>query len=133
MNGGFKCSRLSEDPWPVSLSRNVIPMNRPTLIWIILAMCVAAAAAIWFWALRPLGFVSYLSSTGTSEAEIIRSYWPNRLVQPEWVSASPDRIMNWHFVETITRLVAVSVVWCLALAAAAYATSKNRRAKHKKQ
>jgi hypothetical protein len=110
-------------------------MNRSTLIWIILAMCVAAGAAIWFWALRPLGFVSYLSSTGTSEAEIIRRYWPHRLVQPEWVSASSDRIMNWHFAEAVTRLIAVSVVWCLALAAgvAAYAMSKNRRANHQTQ
>jgi 4-hydroxybenzoate polyprenyltransferase len=64
---------------------------------------VAAAMVVWFWALRPLGFASYLTSPGASDADIVRQYWPNRLVQPEWVSPTPDRLMNWHLTETVAR------------------------------
>jgi hypothetical protein len=74
---------------------------------------VAAAMVIWFWALRPLCFASYLTSTGSSAADIIRQYWPHRLVEPEWVSTTPDRLINWHLRETVARLGVVAVLWLL--------------------
>jgi hypothetical protein len=86
-------------------------MKRTIAITIVIAAIVAAAAAVWFWALRPLGFASYLSSTGATDADIIRQYWPHRLVEPEWVSTKPDRLMNWHLTETIARLSVLGVSW----------------------
>jgi hypothetical protein len=66
---------------------------------------------VYLWALRPLGFASYLSSTRASDADIIRQYWPYRLVQPEWVSDVPSRLMNWHLAESITRLALTGLLW----------------------
>src|SRR6266540_3737156 len=102
-------------------------MQRTTTITIVAVAIVAAAAAIWFWALRPLGFASYLSSTGATDASIIRQYWPHRLVQPEWVSATPDRLMNWHFAETVARLSVVGVLWFVITGGAVYRFIKAQR------
>jgi hypothetical protein len=81
-------------------------MKRNITMTIVTVATVAAAAAVWFWALRPLGFASYLSSAGATNADIIRQYWPHRLVEPEWISAKPDgfdRLMKWHIYETVAR------------------------------
>ncbi len=102
-------------------------MQRTITIAVIALATVAAAAAVWFWALRPLGFASYLSSTGASDADIIRQYWPHRLVQPEWVSATPDRLMNWHFAEVCARLAVVAVSWSLTVGGFFYGVIKRRR------
>lgn len=93
-------------------------MQRTTTITVIGVATVAAAAAVWFWALRPLGFASYLSSTGATDADIIRQYWPHRLVEPEWISATPDRLdrlMKWHVYETVARLSVVAALWLLTV------------------
>ena len=76
-----------------------------------MVLTAVAAAMVWFWALRPLGFASYLTSPGASDADIVRQYWPDRLVQPEWVSTTPDRLMNWHLAETVARLGVVAALW----------------------
>jgi hypothetical protein len=88
-------------------------MTRTTKITLVAAATVLSGAAVYFWALRPLGFASYLSSTGASDADIIRQHWPHRLVQPEWVSGVPDRLMNWHLAEALTRLALVGGLWLL--------------------
>jgi len=86
-------------------------MTRTIRITLVLAATVVSVVLVYFWALRPLGFASYLSSTGASEAEVIRQYWPHRLVQPEWVSDVPDRLMNWHLAEAIARLALTGGLW----------------------
>jgi hypothetical protein len=60
-----------------------------------------------------MGFASYISSTDASDAEIIRQYWPHRLVQPEWVSDNPSRLMNWHLVESLVRIALVGGSWLI--------------------
>ncbi len=102
-------------------------MQRSITIAAIALATVAAAAAVWFWALRPLGFASYLSSTGASEADTIRQYWPQRLVQPEWVSATPDRLINWHFAEMWTRLAVVAVTCSVTVGGFLYEVIRRRR------
>ena len=79
-------------------------------------MTLLSGVAVYFWALRPLDFASYLSSMGASEADIIRRYWPYRLVQPEWVSEVPDRLMNWHLAEAFARLAVVCSSWLVFVA-----------------
>ncbi|NOS69671.1 MAG: hypothetical protein HOP33_07055 [Verrucomicrobia bacterium] len=99
-------------------------------ITVIAVATVAAAAVVWFWALRPLGFASYLSSTGVTEADIIRQYWPHRLVEPEWISATPDRfdrLMKWHIYETLARLSVVGVLWFIIAGGAVYRFVRGRR------
>jgi len=63
------------------------------------------------WAIRPLGFASYINYTGATDADIIRQYWPHHLVQPEWVSDDPSRLMNWHFTEATVRVALVGLLW----------------------
>jgi len=91
---------------------------------------VAAAAAIWFWVLRPLGFASYLSSREATDADIIRQYWPHRLVEPEWITTSPDghdRLMKWHFAETVVRLSVVAVLWFIIIGSVVFRFIRGRR------
>ena len=86
-------------------------MRRTTRILLVTAATILSGVAVYFWALRPLGFSSYLSSTMASDADIIRQYWPYHLVQPEWVSDVPSRLMNWHRAETIARLALTGGLW----------------------
>ena len=88
-------------------------MTRRTKITLVAAATILTGVAAYFWALRPLGFASYLSSTGASDADIIRQYWPYRLVQPEWVGTVPSRLMNWHFAEAVARLTLLGGLWLL--------------------
>ena len=94
---------------------------------VMILMTVAAAMVVWFWALRPLCFASYLTSPGASDADIIRQYWPHRVVEPEWVGATPDRLLNWHITETVARLVVVSVLWLLITGVVAYGLIRRSR------
>jgi len=80
--------------WPSSFGT---PMTHASKIILVMAATAVCGLAIPSWALRPLGFHSYLSSANASDAEIIRQYWPDRLVPPDWVSSVPDRMMNWMF------------------------------------
>ncbi len=86
-------------------------MTRTTRITLVMAATVLSGVLVYCWALRPLGFASYLSSTRASDADIIRQYWPYRLVQPEWVSDVPSRLMNWHLAEAIARLALTGGFW----------------------
>lgn len=86
-------------------------MRRLIASMMVLIATAAAVSVAWLWALKPLGFASYLTSTPSSKAAIIRQYWPHRLVEPEWVSPAPDRILNWHMAETLARLSVVGAVW----------------------
>ena len=86
-------------------------MTRTTRITLVMAATFLSGALVYFWALRPLGFASYLSSTGASDADIIRQYWPYRLVQPEWVSEGPNRLMNWHLTEAAVRMALTGGFW----------------------
>jgi len=93
-------------------------MQRIITITVIAVTTVAAVAAVWFWALRPLGFASYLSSTGATDADIIRQYWLYCLVELEWISATPsrlDRLMKWHIYETAARLSILAALWLLTV------------------
>ena len=76
-----------------------------------LTATVLSGALVYFWALRSLGFASYLSSTITSDADIIRQYWPYRLVQPAWVSDVPGRLLNWNLAEASARLALTGGIW----------------------
>lgn len=78
-------------------------------------LTAVAAAAFWFWALRPLGFGSYFSDYGTSEANMIRQYWPHRLVQPEWVGGKSATFIHWSFAEAVARSSVITVVWLAAI------------------
>jgi hypothetical protein len=91
-------------------------MMRGTKITLVGAATILAGAAAYFWGLAPLGsFTAYLSST-TGDADTIREYWPCRLVQPEWVSDIPSRLLNWHLAEEIARLALVAGLWLLSMA-----------------
>ena len=48
-------------------------MTRRTRITLVTAATILSGVAAYFWALRPLGFASYLSSTGATDADIIDS------------------------------------------------------------
>ena len=103
-------------------------MTRRTVIAAMMVLAtVAAAMVIWFWALRPLGAASYLTSTGASDADIVRQYWPHRLVEPEWVSTTPRRLMNWQLTETAARLGVVAVLWLLVAGGATYGLIRGRK------
>jgi hypothetical protein len=105
-------------------------MKRITTMTIVTAATFAAVAAAWLWALRPLGFASYLSSTGATDTDIIRQYWPHRLVEPEWISATPDgldRLMRWHSYETMARLSVVAALWLLVVEGFLYGVIRRRR------
>jgi hypothetical protein len=86
-------------------------MTRTNRITLVIAAAALASLLVYFWALRPLGFFSYLISAGVSDADVIRQYWPHRLVQPEWVGVGPSQLMNWHFAETAARLALTGGFW----------------------
>jgi hypothetical protein len=101
-------------------------MKRAGTMIVVAVVTVAAASAIWLWALRPLGGASYLHSSTETEADIIRRYWPQRLIEPEWVSARPD-LMSWTITETFVRLSVIGLVWCVIVARAVYVVGRRRR------
>lgn len=94
---------------------------------VMILMTVAAALAVWFWALAPLSFASYLTSPGASDADIIRQYWPHRLVEPEWVRRPRDRLLHWPLMETVARLAVVSVLWLFVTGGVVYGLMRKRR------
>ena len=120
----FECENPCRAPRHRSAFRSATP--RIITILIIVVTTVSAAVAVRFWALTPLGFASYLTHTGASDADDVRQYWPHRLIQPEWVSATPDRLMNWHFAETLARLSVVAVLWFLTAGGATYRFIRRR-------
>ena len=84
------------------------------VVWLLLAT-LAAIAAAWFWALRPLlTALLYLYPTDWTQADLVRQIWYFRLVQPEWVSAPPD-YMRWSVAETRARLSVVFLGWLVSI------------------
>src|SRR5438045_2913289 len=102
-------------------------MRRTITFTVITLATVAAAAAIWLWALRPLGFASYLSSTGASDADIIRQYWPHWFVRPVGISTTSGRLMNWHSAETSARLGVIAFAWLFAITVFLYGFVRHPR------
>ena len=105
-------------------------MKRTIAMTIVTVATVAAPATVWFWALKPLGFASYLSSTDATDADVIRQYWPHRLVEPEWISATPNRLaklMKWHISETAARLSVVGMLWFIIAGGAVCRFVRGRR------
>ena len=85
------------------------------IVWLLLAS-LAAIAAAWFWALRPLLTpLFYLAPTGWTDADLARHIWFFRFVQPEWVSTPPD-YMRWSEAETLARLSVVLLGWLVSIA-----------------
>jgi len=60
--------------------------------------------------------LSGLHSTSETEADIIRQRCPVRLIQPEWVSSQPDRMMNWWRAEIQARFGLIALLWLTAIA-----------------
>ena len=105
-------------------------MKRASAMILVALVSIAAASAISLWALRPLGGGSYLSSTSETDAEIIRRYWPQRLVEPEWVSAKPD-LMSWSMTETFVRVSVVGLL-CVTVGGAVYIIVRRNRVSPKR-
>jgi hypothetical protein len=105
-------------------------MKRNFTMMIVTVATVAAAVAIGFWALRPLGFASYLASTGATDVDLIRQYWPHRLIDPAWISATPDGLdllSKWHMTETVARLSVVGVLWFIIVGGAVCTFIRGQR------
>ena|ERR1039457_4303994 len=84
------------------------------IVWLLLAT-LAAIAAVWFWALRPLLTpLFYLHPTDWTDADLVRHIWHFRLVQPDWVSTPPD-YMRWSQAETLARLSVVFLGWLVSI------------------
>jgi hypothetical protein len=50
------------------------------------------------------------------DAAAIRLNWPQRLVQPEWVSRTPDLWVNWIHAEVAVRSAIVAIGWLVVTA-----------------
>ena len=59
--------------------------------------------------------ISGISNTNTSPADLIRERAPIRLIQPEWVSSTPDTLSNWLAAETYARFALVLCLWLLSV------------------
>src|SRR5688500_15638052 len=59
--------------------------------------------------------VGGIANTNWTETDLIRDRAPIRLVQPEWVSNTPDKIMNWVVAETCARLGLILTLWVVSL------------------
>jgi len=94
-------------------------MKRASAMIVVAVVTLAAASTVWLWALRPLAGGSYLSSTTETDADIIRRYWPQRLVEPEWVGPKPD-LISWAMTETFVRLSVVALSFIMIVGFAVY-------------
>ena len=116
---------LSASHQPLRLGCITRPRVKRTIPIILVGVGTAyVAAALWFLKIR-LGLAFCLN--GRSAADIIRQHWPHRLIQPEWVSTTPDQLMNWHVAETRARLAIVIVLWLLTVGGFAYKLGTHRR------
>jgi hypothetical protein len=92
-------------------------MKKSTLMVYLLLITLAAIAAAWFWALRPLlTGLAYLHPTNWTDADLVRHIWHYRLVQPEWVSSPPQySYTRWMMAETLARLAVVFLGWAASI------------------
>ncbi len=93
--------------------RNRSLMKRALLLSTLLIATIAAFVAVKRWAIVPFGFHSYLSSDGETDAEMIRRYWPHRLIQPEWMGPGDRGFALWHVAEAGARVSVVVVLWSM--------------------
>jgi len=78
-----------------------------------IAVTALAAAAFWFWAMGMSG--SFLYSTHETQAEVIRRYFPHRIVQPEWLGNTVT-LESWMLTEEKTRILIIVVIWTFTIA-----------------
>jgi hypothetical protein len=81
----------------------------PKVVLVTGIACVGA-----WWAVGSINLSGIYPSSWT-EAQLIRHRCRVRLVQPEWVSANPDALMDWMIAETKARLGAVAVLWAVGI------------------
>jgi hypothetical protein len=55
--------------------------------------------------------LSGMHSRSWTDADLIRHRCPIRLIQPEWVSSKPDRLMNWLAAEMKARFSLIGLMW----------------------
>jgi hypothetical protein len=80
----------------------------------LVGVTLVAAGMLQFWARQPHHIsYDYLSSTKPTDADIIRYYWPHRLIQPEWVRRTPDWLENWSHAEATVRCLIVGAGWLI--------------------
>lgn len=80
------------------------------------AVTLISAAALKFWAARPYHAAGYsivgdFATDADADTAAIRRDWPFRMVQPEWVSRTPDLFANWTYAETAARSIVMCVTW----------------------
>jgi hypothetical protein len=74
----------------------------------------AVALTLAFIAIGPGGPGGFYMSDQT-EAQLIRSRFHLRLIQPEWVSSSGSILTNWIIAETKARLAVIAFFWLCAV------------------
>ena len=86
-------------------------MKKQMFIALLVVITLAAMAAAWYWALRPLLTpLLYIHPADWTDADLVRHIWHFRLIQPEWLSSSPD-YLRWCEAETLARLAVVLLSW----------------------
>jgi hypothetical protein len=95
-----------------------------TLSLQLVAITLAAVAAALFWALAPMtASLLYIHPNSWNDADLVRHLWHFRLIQPEWVSGSPQYdYMLWTRAETLTRL---AVVFIASLGSSAWIVKRH--------
>ena len=99
----------------------------------IIGAAVIAVTALRFWALPVLNISgSYVvppnvADEDASNAYIIRNYWPHRLIQPAWVSNTPDLFINWSHAEATARVAVVGIVWLIVTVGLIYMLIKLQK------
>jgi hypothetical protein len=59
--------------------------------------------------------VGGIHNTNWTETDLIRELAPIRLIQPGWVSSTPDTLSNWLAAETSARLALVLCLWLITV------------------
>ena len=62
-----------------------------------------------------IGTMNGVYMSNLTDAQLIRSRFHLRLVQPEWVSSNGSVLMNWIIAETKARLAVIGIFWVAAL------------------
>jgi len=70
---------------------------------------VGAAILTWFWALVPILSGFYFGPR--TDEEIIRRFYPYRLIQSEWVGKTDHLLFSWSAWESGVRLLVLVALW----------------------
>jgi hypothetical protein len=104
------------------IMKKVCLTSRRTYIKVLVIVeCVVAvliaATAFKLWAMQPFhaqyDIIGNFATGADADTAAIRRDWPHRLVQPEWVSRTPDLWVNWIHAEIAVRSVVVGVGWLI--------------------